>query len=157
MSQRLRINDKIIKLEKAMNIPIIDHFSSYDSVVFLIDSKNRRKIGEHKFIIKKLSKQLGKFLIYIFFPCSIREAAKQCIFPVEIIDLVVRKNNGEKILIYLLDQSIKDSVMNMYGSKFKLSEVLLKKHFSVDNIRVEGINPDLYSYYGKRMLSKILG
>ncbi len=152
MNDRLKIKKCMIQLQREAEISIIDYFSTFNSIVFLISSEDSRKLGKNKSIIKKFSKRAGgKFLNYISLPGSIREAAKQCLYPLEIVDFVVEKNNGKTTLFYLIDQCRKDSVLNWHRSKFRMSEILLQKHFSVDNIRIKGINPDLYGYHGKKL------
>lgn len=158
VSQRLKVKECIIQLENMINVSIIDYISVQDSnfVIILINRKDRIKLYKNKHIIKKLSKQVGKYFNYISLPCSIKQVAKQCVFPVKLEDVVVEKNNGETTLFYLIDQRIKDSIMNDYGSKFKLSEILLQKHYAIDNVKVKGVNPEYYEYFGKRIVSEVI-
>lgn len=158
VSQRLKVKECIIQLENMINVSIIDYISVQDSnfVIILINRKDRIKLYKNKHIITKLFKQVGKYLRYISLPCSIKQAAKQGVFPLKIEDVVVEKNNGETTLFYLIDQRIKNSVMSNYGSKFKLSEILLQKHYDIDNIRIEGVIPEYCYYFGKRIVSEVI-
>ncbi|MHA2243896.1 MAG: hypothetical protein ACXADY_02915 [Candidatus Hodarchaeales archaeon] len=158
VSQRLKVKECISQLERMINSSIIDYVSvqDSDSIIILINVKDRIKWYKNKPIIKKLSKQVGKYLNYISLSCSIKQVARQCVFPVEIEDIVLEKNNGEITLVYLIDQRIKDSIMNKYESKFRLSKILLQKHYAIDNVRVKGIKPEYYEYYGKRIVSEVI-
>ena len=153
MNQRLRVKECMIALEKAIKIPIIDYYLDFNTIVILIDGKNRFKWRKNKPTVKKISKQIGKHFKYVSLSCSVREAAMQCIYPVKIEDIILKRNNGKTTLIYLIDQCIKDFVLNKYGSKFKLSEILLK-HFAIDKIEIKGINSLYYDYHEKLLVSE---
>lgn len=156
ISQSLKVEDCISQLERIIDTSIIDYISVQDSntIIILINVKDRIKWYKNKHNIKKLSKQVGKYLNYISLPCSIKEVARHCIFPVEIEDVVIERSNGETTLFYLIDQRKKDSTLNKYESKFKLSKVLLQKHYAINNVRIKGIKPEYYEYYGERIVSE---
>ncbi len=155
-SERLKVKDCISQLEKTLNVSIIDYFSDSTSIIILTNVKDRFKWHENRSIIRIFAKQVGKYLNYISLPCSIKQAAEQCVFPVAIEDIVVEKNNGKTTLFYLIDRRIKNSIMNKYGSKFKLSKILLQKHYAIDNIRIEGVIPEYCDYFGERIVSEVI-
>ncbi len=154
MNDRLKIKECIRELEKAIKTPIIDYYTDFNTIIFLINTKDRSKWYKNKPTVKKISKKIEKHFNYVSLSCSVREAAMQCIYPVKIEDIILKRNNGKTTLIYLIDQSAKDFFMNKYESKFKLAEILLQKHFAIDKIEIKGINAMHYDYYYKLLVSE---
>ena len=104
MIQQLKVIECISQLEKAINTSIIDYISVQDSIVIIINVEDRFKWYKNKHIIKKLSKQVGKYFNYISFPCSIKQAVRQAVYPLKIEGVLIEKNNGKKIVYHFIDE-----------------------------------------------------
>lgn len=138
------LKEGIIHLETILGIPIVDYINLKESktVLVAIRLNDIRKWRKNFYRIRRLSKQIGKRIRYIYFPCNqdkiFLRFIQDCFYPITILNIIIKQNKGDNILNIVVNDSVKDKVVITYQDRLILVKKFLKRHFNITNIQVKG-------------------